>query len=110
MRIAMIGGGYVGLVSGACFAEFGINVSIVETNPARLSALRDGRIPIYEPGLDALVSSNSQAGRLTFGDDIAQAVTGAEAVFIAVGTPLGMVTALRTFNTCTLLRARLRKP
>ncbi|MCG4256127.1 UDP-glucose/GDP-mannose dehydrogenase family protein [Acetobacter senegalensis] len=87
MRIAMIGGGYVGLVSGACFAEFGINVSIVETNPERLSALRDGRIPIYEPGLDALVASNSQAGRLTFGDDIAQAVTGAEAVFIAVGTP-----------------------
>ena len=56
MRIAMIGGGYVGLVSGACFAEFGINVAIVETNPARLSALREGRIPIYEPGLDAPVS------------------------------------------------------
>ena len=87
MRIAMIGGGYVGLVSGACFAEFGINVAIVETNPARLSALREGRIPIYEPGLDALVASNSQAGRLTFGDDIASAVAGAEAVFIAVGTP-----------------------
>ncbi|MDN6040966.1 MAG: UDP-glucose/GDP-mannose dehydrogenase family protein [Acetobacter sp.] len=87
MRIAMIGGGYVGLVSGACFAEFGIHVSVVETNPARLSALREGRIPIYEPGLDSLVASNSQAGRLTFGDDIAQAVAGAEAVFIAVGTP-----------------------
>lgn len=87
MRIAMIGGGYVGLVSGACFAEFGINVAIVETNPARLTALREGRIPIYEPGLDALVASNSQAGRLTFGDDIASAVAGAEAVFIAVGTP-----------------------
>lgn len=87
MRIAMIGGGYVGLVSGACFAEFGINVSVVETNPERLSALKDGRIPIYEPGLDALVASNSQAGRLTFGDDIAAAVSGAEAVFIAVGTP-----------------------
>lgn len=87
MRIAMIGGGYVGLVSGACFAEFGVHVAIVETNPQRLHALRNGEIPIYEPGLDALVASNTQAGRLTFGDDIAHAVTGADAVFIAVGTP-----------------------
>ncbi|QHM92233.1 UDP-glucose dehydrogenase family protein [Acetobacter pasteurianus] len=87
VRIAMIGGGYVGLVSGACFAEFGLHVAVVETNPDRLSALREGRIPIYEPGLDALVETNARAGRLTFGDDIAQAVAGAEAVFIAVGTP-----------------------
>lgn len=87
MRIAMIGGGYVGLVSGACFAEFGTDVAIVETDPAKLAALREGQIPIYEPGLDKLVTDNVAAGRLSFGDDIAAAVNGAEAVFIAVGTP-----------------------
>ncbi len=83
----MIGGGYVGLVSGACFAEFGVDVAVVEADPARLGALRDGRMPIYEPGLDQLVAENVAAGRLTFGDDLAAAVDGAEAVFIAVGTP-----------------------
>ncbi|MBB2172377.1 UDP-glucose/GDP-mannose dehydrogenase family protein [Gluconacetobacter asukensis] len=83
----MIGGGYVGLVSGACFAEFGTDVAIVETDPVRLAALREGRIPIYEPGLDKLVADNVAAGRLTFGDDIEQAVQAAEAIFIAVGTP-----------------------
>ena len=87
MRIAMIGGGYVGLVSGACFAEFGVEVSVVEADPDRLSALRGGRMPIYEPGLDHLVAENVAAGRLTFGNDIEAAVRGAEAVFIAVGTP-----------------------
>lgn len=87
MRIAMIGGGYVGLVSGACFAEFGTEVSIVEADPGRLAALREGRIPIFEPGLERLVADNVAAGRLSFGDDIAAAVKGAEAVFIAVGTP-----------------------
>ncbi len=87
MRIAMIGGGYVGLVSGACFAEFGIEVAIVEVDPGRLTALREGRMPIYEPGLDELVRSNAASGRLTFGDDIGAAMQGAEAVFIAVGTP-----------------------
>ncbi len=87
LRIAMIGGGYVGLVSGACFAEFGIDVALVEADAARLAALRDGRIPIYEPGLDRLVAENVAAGRLSFGNDLAEAVNGAEAVFIAVGTP-----------------------
>jgi UDPglucose 6-dehydrogenase len=87
MRIAMIGGGYVGLVSAACFAEFGVEVAVVEAEPARLAALRAGRMPIYEPGLDKLVADNSQAGRLTFGNDMAAALRGAEAVFIAVGTP-----------------------
>ncbi len=87
MRVAMIGGGYVGLVSGACFAEFGVSVAVVEADPARLSALREGRMPIYEPGLEKLVTSNVAAGRLTFGNDIGAAVRGAEAVFIAVGTP-----------------------
>ncbi len=87
MRIAMIGGGYVGLVSGACFAELGNDVAVVEADGAKLSSLRAGRIPIYEPGLDTLVADNTRAGRLTFGDDIEAAVAGAEAVFIAVGTP-----------------------
>jgi UDPglucose 6-dehydrogenase len=83
----MIGGGYVGLVSGACFAEFGTEVAVVEADAAKLAALRAGRMPIYEPGLDKLVSDNVAAGRLSFGDDLAAAVHGADAVFIAVGTP-----------------------
>ena len=83
----MIGGGYVGLVSGACFAEFGVEVAVVETHPGRLDALREGRIPIYEPGLDRLVADNIAANRLSFGDDIKAAVQGAECIFIAVGTP-----------------------
>ncbi|HVB67491.1 MAG TPA: UDP-glucose/GDP-mannose dehydrogenase family protein [Acetobacteraceae bacterium] len=87
MRIAMIGGGYVGLVSGACFAEFGTEVAVVETDPTRLAALAEGRMPIYEPGLDRLVADNVAAGRLRFGADLAAALDGAEAVFIAVGTP-----------------------
>lgn len=87
MRIAMIGGGYVGLVSGACFAEFGTEVTIVERDPHKLGALREGRIPIYEPGLDAIVERNAASGRLTFTDDLARAIDGADAVFIAVGTP-----------------------
>lgn len=87
MRIAMIGGGYVGLVSGACFADLGVEVAVVEVDPAKLAALSEGRIPIYEPGLDQLVADNVAAGRLSFGNDLAAAVAGAEAVFIAVGTP-----------------------
>lgn len=87
MRIAMIGGGYVGLVSGACFADLGVDVAIVEVDPAKLAMLQLGGIPIYEPGLDRLVADNVAAGRLTFGNDVAAAVHGAEAVFIAVGTP-----------------------
>src|SRR5947209_3123421 len=83
----MIGGGYVGLVSGACFADLGVEVAVVETDPGKLSALNEGRIPIYEPGLDRLVTENVAAGRLSFGDDLTAAVDGVEAVFIAVGTP-----------------------
>jgi UDPglucose 6-dehydrogenase len=83
----MIGGGYVGLVSGACFAELGNDVAVVEADQAKLASLREGRIPIYEPGLDKLVADNAAAGRLTFGGDIAAAVAGVDAVFIAVGTP-----------------------
>src|SRR6202050_4186133 len=86
MRIAMIGGGYVGLVSSACFAEFGTDITVVEVDDQKLAALRDGRMPIYEPGLDKLVAENVAAGRLAFTGDLAAAVDGAEAVFIAVGT------------------------
>jgi UDPglucose 6-dehydrogenase len=87
VHIAMIGGGYVGLVSGACLAEFGNDVAVVEVDAAKLAALREGRMPIFEPGLDRLVAENVAAGRLSFGNDITAAVAGAEAVFIAVGTP-----------------------
>src|SRR6202167_6242938 len=87
LRIAMIGGGYVGLVSAACFAEFGVEVSVVEADGAKLAALRAGRMPIYEPGLERLVTENVAAGRLSFGDDLATGVADAGAVFIAVGTP-----------------------
>ncbi|MBR0672866.1 UDP-glucose dehydrogenase family protein [Neoroseomonas soli] len=87
MRIAMIGAGYVGLVSGACFAEFGVDVTVMDVDPAKIDGLRAGIMPIYEPGLDKLVAENARDGRLTFTTDLAQAVRGADAVFLAVGTP-----------------------
>jgi UDPglucose 6-dehydrogenase len=87
MRIAMIGGGYVGLVSAACFAEFGTDVTVMEVDTGKLAALREGKIPIFEPGLDKLVAENVAAERLSFTGDLATAVRDAEAVFIAVGTP-----------------------
>ncbi len=87
MRVAMIGTGYVGLVSGACFSDFGHEVTCVDTNEEKIAKLRAGIIPIYEPGLEALVSDNVKAGRLSFSTNLAEAVPGADAVFIAVGTP-----------------------
>jgi UDPglucose 6-dehydrogenase len=87
VRITMIGGGYVGLVSGACFAEFGTDVTVMETNAGKLAALHAGRMPIYEPGLEKLVEENVRAGRLIFTGDLTEALRGSEAVFIAVGTP-----------------------
>ena len=87
MRIVMIGTGYVGLVSGACFADFGHDVVCVDKDAGKVEALLDGRIPIFEPGLDALVASNVEAGRLSFTLDLASALPEADAVFIAVGTP-----------------------
>ena len=87
MHIAVVGGGYVGLVSAACFAEFGNQVAVVESDISKLTALREGRLPIYEPGLDTLVAENVAANRLSFGDDLAAAVDGADVIFIAVGTP-----------------------
>ena len=87
MKIAMIGTGYVGLVSGTCFADFGHSVVCVDKDQAKIDALLAGRMPIYEPGLDALVAANVAAGRLSFTTDIAEGIAGADAVFIAVGTP-----------------------
>jgi len=87
MRVAMIGTGYVGLVSGACFADFGHDVTCVDKDAGKIAALLRGEVPIYEPGLTELVAANARAGRLTFSNDLAGAVKSADAVFIAVGTP-----------------------
>jgi UDPglucose 6-dehydrogenase len=87
MRIAMIGTGYVGLVSGACFADFGHHVCCIDKDGDKIDGLNEGRMPIWEPGLEALVKANAQRGRLTFSKELAEGVKGAEAVFIAVGTP-----------------------
>lgn len=87
MQIAVIGTGYVGLVSGACFAEFGIDVTCVDVDQAKIDGLNNGVIPIYEPGLDILVKENAKAGRLHFTTDIKTAVERSLVVFLAVGTP-----------------------
>jgi UDPglucose 6-dehydrogenase len=87
MRITMIGTGYVGLVSGACFADFGHTVTCVDLNQAKIEALREGKIPIFEPGLDQLVASNVKDERLLFTTELEPAVADADVVFIAVGTP-----------------------
>ena len=87
MQVAMIGTGYVGLVSGACFADFGHVVTCIDKDASKIDRLRSGGIPIYEPGLDVLVARNVEAGRLFFETDAAKAVREADAVFIAVGTP-----------------------
>ena len=87
MRVAMIGTGYVGLVSGACFADFGHDVVCVDKDPSKIGRLERGEIPIFEPGLDDLVAANVRGGRLSFALDAAEAIRTADAVFIAVGTP-----------------------
>jgi UDPglucose 6-dehydrogenase len=87
MRVAMIGSGYVGLVSGACFADFGHEVVCVDKDPGKIERLKQNVMPIYEPGLDVLVETNVKAGRLSFTTDLAEGMMGAQAVFIAVGTP-----------------------
>jgi UDPglucose 6-dehydrogenase len=87
MKIAMIGTGYVGLVSGVCFSDFGHDVICVDKDPSKIDRLRAGEVPIFEPGLQDLMAKNVAAGRLSFSLDLAQAVDGADAVFIAVGTP-----------------------
>src|SRR5688572_25100573 len=87
MRVAMIGTGYVGLVSGACFADFGHHVICVDKDAGKIEALKRGEMPIYEPGLDDLVAANVRAGRLSFTTDLKAPVASAQAIFIAVGTP-----------------------
>src|SRR5689334_23400174 len=87
MRIAMIGTGYVGLVSGACFADFGHKVTCIDKDAAKIEGLHAGRMPIWEPGLEALVKSNEERGRLSFTTSLPHGIAEAEAVFIAVGTP-----------------------
>jgi UDPglucose 6-dehydrogenase len=87
MKITMIGTGYVGLVSGVCFSDFGHDVVCVDKNPDKIAMLNAGEVPIYEPGLEALMTRNVDAGRLSFTTDLASAVDGADAIFIAVGTP-----------------------
>jgi len=87
MRVVMVGTGYVGVGSGVCFADFGHDVVCVDKDPEKINTLKSGGLPIYEPGLDILIRSNVEAGRLSFTTDLSQAMTGSEAVFIAVGTP-----------------------
>ena len=87
MRIAMIGTGYVGLVSGACLCDFGHEVVCIDHDAAKIAALRGGEIPIYEPGLAEVVANNLAAGRLSFTTTLAEGAHKAQAIFIAVGTP-----------------------
>jgi len=87
MKIGMIGAGYVGLVSAACFSEFGVDVVCIDKDAERIDGLNSGKCPIYEPGLENLIASNVNSGRLRFTTDLVEAVSGADAVFVAVGTP-----------------------
>ena len=87
MKVTMVGTGYVGLVSGACFSEFGHDVICVDSDERKVAALKKGEIPIFEPGLGAMVAANADAGRLSFTTNLAESVAASEVVFIAVGTP-----------------------
>ena len=89
MKISIVGAGYVGLVSSACFAELGVNVTCIDNNKGKIDALINGVIPIYEPGLDDLVHRNQKAGRLRFSVDLTENLNDVEILFIAVGTPSG---------------------
>jgi UDPglucose 6-dehydrogenase len=114
MRIAMIGTGYVGLVSGACFSDFGHDVVCVDKDESKIDALRGGVMPIFEPGLDRLVESNVRGGRLSFTTDLPTAVADADAVFIAVGTPSrrgdGHADLSYVFGATEEIARALRKP
>ncbi|MFN0192935.1 MAG: UDP-glucose dehydrogenase family protein [Aestuariivirga sp.] len=112
MRIAMIGAGYVGLVSGGCLADFGHNVTCVDYVREKIDALKQGKIPIYEPGLEELVAHNAKSGRLSFSTDLRQAVAEADVVFIAVGTPSrrgdGHADLTYVFNAAREIAASIR--
>ena len=87
MKISIVGSGYVGLVSGACLADVGNDVLCMDADHTKINDLKEGRIPIYEPGLEELITSNSEAGRLAFSSDLSEAVQFGQIIFIAVGTP-----------------------
>ncbi|MFM8977479.1 MAG: UDP-glucose 6-dehydrogenase, partial [Bacteroidota bacterium] len=89
MKIAIVGTGYVGLVTGTCFAEVGIEVQCIDIDQRKIDGLKAGKMPIYEPGLEEMVLRNYQNGRLNFSTQLGEAIQGAEAIFIAVGTPPG---------------------
>ncbi|MFP5330626.1 MAG: UDP-glucose dehydrogenase family protein [Alphaproteobacteria bacterium] len=114
MRIAMIGTGYVGLVSGACFADFGHHVTCIDKDSSKIDALNSGLMPIWEPGLESLVKMNAERGRLSFTTSLAEGVDGAEAVFIAVGTPArrgdGHADLTYVYDAVRELARSLKKP
>ncbi|NSW93691.1 MAG: UDP-glucose/GDP-mannose dehydrogenase family protein, partial [Bacteroidales bacterium] len=89
MKISVVGTGYVGLVTGTCFAESGVNVVCVDNNEEKVNILKNGQVPIYEPGLEPMLKRNIEKGRLSFTTDIREAIEGSEVIFIAVGTPPG---------------------
>ena len=108
MHVAMIGAGYVGLVTGACFAEFGHVVTCIDNDPAKVAALKRGEMPIFEPGLAELVASNEAAQRLSFTTELTAAARTADAIFIAVGTPSRPADGLADLSYAT--RPRVRSP
>jgi len=114
VKIVMIGAGYVGLVSGVCFSDFGHQVTCVEKDAGRLAKLRAGEVPIFEPGLEQLMSRNMAEGRLTFSGDLGAAMEGADAVFIAVGTPArrgdGFADLTYVYDTAREIGEKLKTP